>query len=88
MTFNFAHARNYFRVDWHSILPVCGFDLCEQDVLPRLSMEKFCFTEFLLELQAEGAKEMLKQHVSVFESYFTNSHIFLQVFVAVFNIWV
>ena len=29
-------------------------------------MEKFRFMEFLLELQAEGAQEMLKQHVSVY----------------------
>ena len=28
-------------------------------------MDKFCFMEFLLELQAEGAEEMLKQHVSL-----------------------
>ena len=28
-------------------------------------MDKFHFTEFLLELQAEGAEEMLKQHVSL-----------------------
>ena len=42
-------------------------------------MEKFCFTEFLLELQAEGAREMLKQHVSIFESYFPNNYIFLQI---------
>ena len=27
-------------------------------------MDKFRFTEFLLELQAEGAEEMLVQHVS------------------------
>ena len=69
--------RTTFSVDRHSILPVCGFDLCAQDVLPQLSMEKFCFTEFLLELQAEGAREMLKQHVSIFESYFPNNYIFL-----------
>ena len=40
-------------------------------------MEKFRFTEFLLELQAEGARKMLKQHVSIFESYF--DYIFLQI---------
>ena len=40
-------------------------------------MEKFRFTKFLLELQAEGAREMLKQHVSIFKSYF--DYIFLQI---------
>ena len=69
--------RAIFGADRRSILPVHGFDLCEQDVLPQLSMEKFRFTKFLLELQAEGAREMLKQHVSIFESYF--DYIFLQI---------
>ena len=69
--------RTTFSVDRCSILPVHGFDLCEQDVLLQLSMEKFRFTKFLVELQAEGAREMLKQHVSIFKSYF--DYIFLQI---------
>ena len=79
--------RAIFGADRHSILPVRGFDLCEQDVLPQLNMEKFRFTEFLLELQAEGAREMLKQHVSILGSYF--DYIFLQIlelFFCFFNI--
>ena len=62
--------RAIFGADRRSILPVCGFDLCEQDILPQLSMEKFHFTEFLLELQAEGAREMLKQHVKYIRKLF------------------
>ena len=78
--------RTTFSVDRCSILPVRGFDLCEQDILPQLSMEKFHFTKFLLELQAEGAREMLKQHVGIFGSYFPNNYIFLQVLELFFNI--
>ena len=38
---------------------------CFHSMAASKQMDKFHFTEFLLELQAEGSEEMLKQHVSV-----------------------
>ena len=43
-------------------------------------MDKFHFMEFLLELQAKGSEEMLKQHVSV-------CLIFFQVTILLYQFW-
>ena len=39
--------------------------LCQHIADLSLTMEKFHYTKFLLELQVEGAQELLKQHISL-----------------------